>query len=371
MHEIACGKGRIFTDPHPDHAREFFRTKSRAMTNKVMSVSDAVSRFVRDGDYLASGGFGTNRIAVSALHELLRQKKQDLGLAGHTTTHDFEILCAGNLGGGKLLLTWFASSLFRTWDTGKPPYAATSDKLDDKFVGSWVRLSDDAGASWGDPIRVSVSAPHGPAMLKNGDLLYLGKDFSGDMDYFTRADGPIAALRSSDGGKTWTRQGTVPMCAGTVDANYCEPHVVELNDGRLLGMIRMEGGDAEILPERVTSPGFSLMQTISEDGGKTWTEAYPLGFAGSPPHLMLHSSGAVVCAYGYRSEPCSERAMISRDGGKSWDYDYILNYAPDWDLGYPSSVEMPDGSIFTMYYQKVKDENEKCGLMWTRWQLPE
>ena len=103
MHEIACGKGRIFTDPHPDHAREFFRTKSRAMTNKVMSVSDAVSRFVRDGDYLASGGFGTNRIAVSALHELLRQKKQDLGLAGHTTTHDFEILCAGNLGGGKLL----------------------------------------------------------------------------------------------------------------------------------------------------------------------------------------------------------------------------------------------------------------------------
>ena len=276
-----------------------------------------------------------------------------------------------SLGGGKLLLTWFASSLFRTWDTGKPPYAATSDKLDDKFVGSWVRLSDDAGASWGDPIRVSVSAPHGPAMLKNGDLLYLGKDFSGDMDYFTRADGPIAALRSSDGGKTWTRQGTVPMCAGTVDANYCEPHVVELNDGRLLGMIRMEGGDAEILPERVTSPGFSLMQTISEDGGKTWTEAYPLGFAGSPPHLMLHSSGAVVCAYGYRSEPCSERAMISRDGGKSWDYDYILNYAPDWDLGYPSSVEMPDGSIFTMYYQKVKDENEKCGLMWTRWQLPE
>ena len=103
MHEIACGKGRIFTDPHPDHAREFFRTKSRAMTNKVMSVTDAVSRFVHDGDYLASGGFGTNRIAVSALHELLRQKKQDLGLAGHTTTHDFEILCAGNLDGRKLL----------------------------------------------------------------------------------------------------------------------------------------------------------------------------------------------------------------------------------------------------------------------------
>jgi len=103
MREIACGKGPLFTDPDPDHAREFFRTKSRAMTNKVMSVSEAISRYVHDGDYIASGGFGTNRIATAALHELLRQKKQGLGLAGHTTTHDFEILCAGNFDGGKLL----------------------------------------------------------------------------------------------------------------------------------------------------------------------------------------------------------------------------------------------------------------------------
>ena len=38
------------------------------------------------------------------MHEILRQGKQDLGLAGHTATHDFQILCAGNLTGrGKLL----------------------------------------------------------------------------------------------------------------------------------------------------------------------------------------------------------------------------------------------------------------------------
>ena len=103
MQEIACGKGPLFTDPHPDHAREFFRTKSRAMTNKVMSVSEAVSQFVRDGNYIAPGGFGTNRIATAVLHEILRQKKENLGLSGHTTTHDFEIFCAGNFDGGKLL----------------------------------------------------------------------------------------------------------------------------------------------------------------------------------------------------------------------------------------------------------------------------
>ena len=83
--------------------RAFFRKKSRTLTDKVMSVSEAVSRLIRDGDYLASGGFGTNRIATAVMHEVLRHKRRNLSFAGHTTTHDFEILCAGNRNGEKLL----------------------------------------------------------------------------------------------------------------------------------------------------------------------------------------------------------------------------------------------------------------------------
>ena len=54
-----------------------------------------MTQFVKDGDYLGAGGFGTNRIATSTLHEILRQRKKNLGLAGHTTTHDFQVLAAG------------------------------------------------------------------------------------------------------------------------------------------------------------------------------------------------------------------------------------------------------------------------------------
>jgi glutaconate CoA-transferase subunit A len=61
-----------------------------------MTISEAVRRFVHDGDYFCAGGFGTNRIPTAVLHEILRQGKQNLGFAGHTSTHDFEILCAGN-----------------------------------------------------------------------------------------------------------------------------------------------------------------------------------------------------------------------------------------------------------------------------------
>ena len=103
MAELASGTGPLFMDPDPDAARAVFREKSRALKSKVMSVQEAVSRFVKDGDYVASGGFGTNRIATAVLHEILRQKKRNLGFAGHTTTHDFQIMAAGNLDGEKLL----------------------------------------------------------------------------------------------------------------------------------------------------------------------------------------------------------------------------------------------------------------------------
>jgi glutaconate CoA-transferase subunit A len=91
------GEGRLFMDPHPDRAREFFRGKSRAMVQKTMTVSEAVRRFVKDGDYLAVGGFGTNRIPTALLHEVLRQGRKSLGLSGHTATHDFQILAAGGV----------------------------------------------------------------------------------------------------------------------------------------------------------------------------------------------------------------------------------------------------------------------------------
>jgi len=93
-----------FTDPGSDSARRAFAAKPRALVDKVTSVADAVARFVNDGDYFCSGGFGSNRIPTAVLHEILRQGKQNLGFAGHTATHDFEILCAGNrMGRGKTL----------------------------------------------------------------------------------------------------------------------------------------------------------------------------------------------------------------------------------------------------------------------------
>lgn len=92
-------KPPLFSSPDSDQARAAFAQKQRGLVDKVATVADAVAQLLHDGDYLAIGGFGTNRIPTAVLHEILRQGKQDLGVAGHTATHDLQILCAGNLTG--------------------------------------------------------------------------------------------------------------------------------------------------------------------------------------------------------------------------------------------------------------------------------
>jgi glutaconate CoA-transferase, subunit A len=96
---LPSGSGVLFADPSPDNARRIFAGKPRSLTDKRRTVAEAVRELVHDGDYLAIGGFGTNRLPSAIVHEIVRQKKQKLGFAGHTATHDFQILCAGNLTG--------------------------------------------------------------------------------------------------------------------------------------------------------------------------------------------------------------------------------------------------------------------------------
>jgi glutaconate CoA-transferase subunit A len=98
------GTGALFADPSADAARATFAGKPRGLCDKVTTVADAVARLVHDGDYLAIGGFGGARLPTAVVHEILRQGRQHLRFAGHTATHDFQILCAGNLTGrGKTL----------------------------------------------------------------------------------------------------------------------------------------------------------------------------------------------------------------------------------------------------------------------------
>ncbi|WP_319405168.1 CoA-transferase [uncultured Desulfosarcina sp.] len=52
--------------------------------NKLMSLSEAVSRFVPDGAHISIGGFTINRNPMAAVYEVIRQRKRGLHLYAHS-----------------------------------------------------------------------------------------------------------------------------------------------------------------------------------------------------------------------------------------------------------------------------------------------
>jgi 3-oxoacid CoA-transferase subunit A/glutaconate CoA-transferase subunit A len=89
--EEGCGGWLGWHDPD-ENRKWILENKSRALVDKLMSIKDAVSKFIHDGDYIVSGGFGHVRISMATIYEIVRQKKRNLSMAGKTSVHDLDIL---------------------------------------------------------------------------------------------------------------------------------------------------------------------------------------------------------------------------------------------------------------------------------------
>jgi hypothetical protein len=117
----------------------------------------------------------------------------------------------------------------------------------------------------------------------------------------------------------------------------------------------------------------NLMESWSSDYGRTWS--YPLytNIVGGPPHL-LKVKDKILCTYGYRGtkkDPLSMgiRAVVSKDG-RNWGKPIILRddggtpsrlhkkrqRSGASDIGYPISVLLDNGEIFTVYYITLAED---------------
>lgn len=234
-------------------------------------------------------------------------------------------------------------------------------------VASYSRVSRDGGLTWSEPRLMPGTPPHGPSLLNDGALLIM-----------ISHSGQIRTFRSTDEGETWEHVGDVPMAPLCDISNLYEPHVYQLPNGRIVGVIRYEHSwrnqPEEYYPQ-------NIFFTHSDDGGKTWSEPVYHNCHGGPAHLMVHSSGALICSYNRRDTGTlwygpGERVMISWDGGETWSEDVEISRAPnDWDVGYPSTVELSDGSLLTAYYQKWQNPDDfnkadtKPSFLFTKWKL--
>ncbi len=259
---------------------------------------------------------------------------------------------------GTWIVSWFTSLAFRKNPEYRRHYEKLSPEIRRQWLGYWVRRSEDQGKSWGKPVRVGVSAPHGPINLDNGNLLYVGKDW-GHSQGLEDTEQRLPVLLSKDDGKTWKEIGEIPIAPGDKQESFWEPHVVQCKSGKLVAQIRYTKGDDHF-----------LRQSESEDGGHTWSVAHPTRIWGYPPHLLRLNDGRLLTTYGRRKPPFGERACISSNEGKSWDVDHeiIISSGLNSDLGYPATTQLSDGTLVSVYYQ-VYDSHKKAGLMITRWKL--
>lgn len=231
-------------------------------------------------------------------------------------------------------------------------YINTITKEDEeKYLGSLFRISHDCGVTFGQIYRSPVTSPHGPTQLKDGTVLWAGNNFhnfNGGIE--------VVSINTENGETEFIGK----ITASDERIVLCEPHLIEMPNGKLICHIRGEGNG-----------NFTVFQSVSTDKGKTWSEPEMLldKTGGAPPHLILLSSGVLLSTYGRRELPYGIMAMMSLDGGKSWEKDIRLyQNLVSGDMGYPSTAELPDKTLLTVFYAK-NGKDKPCEIMQQKWKI--
>ena len=252
---------------------------------------------------------------------------------------------------GTLLLTTFTSLVYEKQPKYQGFPQAVPPEKRQALLDSWMLRSTDNGLTWSAPYRVPVNSPHGPIALSSGQLAYPGKVLYG-------SKGEIGVSFSGDDGLTWKRFSPIPTRPGDDANEYHELHGVEAKPGHLIVHIRNHNKTNE----RET------LQTESADGGKTWSVPHAIGVWGLPSHLLRLRDGRLVMTYSYRRNPRGNHARVSKDLGKTWSEPIVLSDDGSGDLGYPSTVELANGELLSLWYE-VPKAGEPAGLRTKRFRL--
>ena len=132
------------------------------------------------------------------------------------------------------------------------------------------------------------------------------------------------------------------------------PGSLRLSNTRILTTIRRKEGDNHWIEAWTTDDNGATWQFLNRPVPSTG------GSSGNPPSLLQLKDGRLALIYGYRSPPYGMRARISTDKGLSWSEELtIRDDGGCWDLGYPRSVQRPDGKIVSVYYYNDNPNTER------------
>lgn len=227
-------------------------------------------------------------------------------------------------------------------------------------IGATYRVSYDCGVTFGALQKSPVTSPHGPMECSNGKIIWVGRIFDPEKRKCSNHEIEVYEMTVGGGMK---KIGEIPPIEGLMS---CEPHMVEAADGTLITHIRAQEGNGA-----TGKLVFTVYQSESHDGGYTWTKPHQLlsELGGSPSHILRTKDGILIATYGYREVPYGIRMAVSLDNGVSWEIDHeIYVNGVSYDLGYPSTVELRDGSLLTVFYAH-RSKEEPAVIMQQKWRF--
>lgn len=302
---------------------------------------------------------------------------------------------------GNEIVAGFRAAHFKVMPVG---HAVDRDKPQDE----WQARSMDGGKTWKVEKPPELLRPEygGPKLVDSGALDFKHPDFA----LMFRNSGEDPASRfyvSTDRCRTWKgpykfplfgqkrimartdylvngrHDMTVFMTAAKVNGREGRVFSARTRDGgknwEFVSWIGPEPAGFSIMPSSVRLPNNSILTTIRrKEGEDHWIEAYvsdddaktwrllnrPVpstgGSVGNPPSLLRLKDDRLALIYGYRSAPFGMRARLSTDNGSNWSDEIVLrDDAGCWDLGYPRSVQRPDGKLVTVYYYNDEASKER------------
>ncbi len=244
-------------------------------------------------------------------------------------------------------------------DFSHPDFAFTARMFDVDAGQSRFFYSTDRGHTWQGPYKLPLLGQKGIAARTDyvvygpqECLLFLTASKSN-----SKEGRPLCA-RTADGGKTWEM---LSWIAPEPSGYSIMPSTVRISEDGLLSAIRRRDGKP------------SWIETyLSQDRGKTWTYAGRPAETGegSPAGMIRLQDGRICLTYGFRAAPFGIRARLSADNGATWSPELLLRTdGSGRDLGYPRTVQRPDGKIVTLcYFQDAIAPERYIGA--TIWDAP-
>jgi Neuraminidase (sialidase) len=260
--------------------------------------------------------------------------------------------CGIQLKDGTIVVGVFYNNLYNTdgtydWDHR---IERTNDP-EKRSLGAHIITSKDNGYTWskanfidtrGMPFTNIEGPTDAPIEMPDGSIVMgiIGYALNGD-----KKDNASVMIKSTDKGKSWKYLSTIASDPEGKLGGFMEPGIVRTKSGRIVAGLRNH------------APDNAIWMTYSDDDGKTWVPAWKTDMIGHPVDLIQLSDGRLMASYGIRpgihTSPGGIRACFSSDNGKTWDIKtevQLRNDLMNLDIGYPESLEMPDGKVMTVYY---------------------